>query len=94
MRTLTEISKFQFLDMVTFFEAHKKVYGDIPKSEVFYAKFGELRTKLFLNMIIAFDRKELRLDTFKRAILRDDNMIEYKHFNRRTNGNPNHHAGS
>lgn len=80
MKTITEINKYKFLEMVAFCDAYKGVYGEMPTTGEVAEKFGETRTKLFYNMVKAFDNSVLRLPLFVRATLRDDGFIEYKHY--------------
>ena len=82
VKTITEISKYKFLEMVAFCNAYKKVYGEMPESEKIQKQFGEVKGKLFANMLVAFDLGTLKIDTFIRATLRDDNQIEYKHYHK------------
>lgn len=80
MKTITEISKFKFLEMAAFVEGYKKVNGRIPEKEDLFKRFGEVRTKLFLNIWIAYNNGTFNIDTLVRATLRDDGIIEYKYF--------------
>ncbi len=82
MKTLTEINKFKFLEMMAFVNAHKKAWGSIPEKETLFSQFGEIQTKLFFNMMVALDMEKINLRKFVRATLRDDGNIEYKHFHK------------
>jgi hypothetical protein len=82
VRTITEISKYKFLDMLAFCNAYKKVYGEVPDANFLSNEFGRSRAALFANLVLALDTGKINMEKFIRATLRDDGMIEFKHYHK------------
>ena len=78
MKTVTEISKHKFLEMVEFCKSQN--YETL--NENMSSKYGEERARLFSMMLTAYNKGDLHLDTFIRVELRDDGFIRFRHFHK------------
>lgn len=77
MKTLTEISRVKFIEMINFCGSYKQEYGEFPGHLELSARYGDLRAKLFANMIKDYKEKVFSLDKLVRALLMDDGYIRY-----------------